>query len=65
MKNVTRQPGLIDIGANLTHDSFDADRIEVMARARKAGITRFIVTGSDAVHSRRALELAREYPGVI
>ncbi|HEV2332225.1 MAG TPA: TatD family hydrolase [Gammaproteobacteria bacterium] len=65
MTDVTRHPGLIDIGANLTHDSFDADRAEVMARARKAGVTRFIVTGSDAAHSRRALELAGEHPGVI
>ncbi|HEU5398574.1 MAG TPA: TatD family hydrolase [Gammaproteobacteria bacterium] len=65
MTDVTRRPGLIDIGANLTHDSFDADRTEVMARARKAGVTRFIVTGSDAAHSRRALELAREHPDVI
>ena len=67
MTDVTRRPlgGLIDIGANLTHDSFDADRVEVMARARSAGITRFIVTGSDAAHSRKSVELAREYPGVI
>ena len=57
--------GLIDIGANLTHDSFDADRVEVMARAKAHGVERFIVTGSDAAHSRRSLALARSYPGVI
>ena len=67
MTDVTRHPtgGLIDIGANLTHDSFDADRAEVMARAQSAGVHRFIVTGSDAAHSRRSLELARAHPGVI
>lgn len=64
MTDVTRRPaGLIDIGANLTHDSFDADRTEVLARAQAAGVTRFIVTGSDASHSRKALALSREYPG--
>ena len=67
MTDVTRRPpgGLIDIGANLTHDSFDADRDAVIARAHGAGVGRFIVTGSDAQHSRRALALARAYPGVI
>ena len=57
-------PGLVDIGANLTHDSFDADRTEVITRARAAGITRFVVTGSDAAHSRKAIELCKEYPGL-
>lgn len=56
---------LIDIGANLTHDSFDADRAGVIARAQAHGVSRFIVTGSDAAHSRRSLELACEYAGVI
>ena len=67
MTDVTRRPPdrLIDIGANLTHDSFDADRTEVMARAHAAGVTRFIVTGSDAAHSRKSLGLARQHPGVI
>ena len=39
---------LIDIGANLTHDSFDADRDEVIARAAAVGVTRMIVTGASA-----------------
>jgi TatD DNase family protein len=30
---------LIDIGANLTHDSFDEDRDAVIDRAAKAGVT--------------------------
>jgi TatD DNase family protein len=67
MTDVTRRPpdGLIDIGANLTHDSFDADRAEVMARAHAAGVSRFIVTGSDAAHSRKSLGLARQHPGIV
>ncbi len=53
---------LIDIGANLTHDSFDADRDEVLARARAAGVVRIVVTGASREGSERALELARAHP---
>jgi len=56
---------LIDIGANLTHDSFDADRDAVIGRAQAAGVAQFIVTGSDVEHSRKALELSRQWPGVL
>jgi TatD DNase family protein len=54
---------LIDIGANLTHDSFDHDREAVLARAREAGVVQMIVTGASREHSPRALELARARPG--
>jgi TatD DNase family protein len=65
MTDVTPSPArLVDIGANLTHDSFDADRAEVIARARRVGVGRFVVTGSDVAHSRRALDLCRDYPGL-
>src|SRR5690349_16802870 len=37
---------LVDIGANLTHDSFDDDRAAVLARAAAAGVRRAIVTGA-------------------
>jgi len=37
---------LIDIGSNLTHDSFAPDRDAVMARALAAGVRRQIVTGA-------------------
>jgi TatD DNase family protein len=55
---------LVDIGANLAHDSFDADRDAVLARARGAGVTRIVVTGSSLDSSRKALELARATPGL-
>ena len=55
---------LIDIGANLTHDSFDRDRAQVIADAQAVGVEQFIVTGASREHSPMALELAREYPGV-
>jgi TatD DNase family protein len=54
---------LIDIGANLTHDSFANDFTDVIARARSAGVTRMIVTGSNVEGSRKAIELAAQYDG--
>lgn len=54
---------LIDIGANLTHDSFDADRDAVLQRARAAGVKRMIVTGACRAHSPKAAILAKTYPG--
>jgi TatD DNase family protein len=56
---------VIDIGINLAHDSFDADRDEVIARALAAGVTQMIVTGSSAASSRSALKLAHSHPGVL
>jgi len=54
---------LIDIGANLTHDSFDHDRDAVLQRARDAGVARMIVTGASREHSPKALALAQAHPG--
>jgi TatD DNase family protein len=56
---------MIDIGCNLTHDSFDADRDTVLARAREAGVVQMIVTGASEEGSRLALELALAHPGVL
>jgi TatD DNase family protein len=56
---------LIDIGANLTHDSFDDDRDEVIRRANDAGVNRFIVTGSSVDDSQAAVALAETMPGKI
>lgn len=53
---------LIDIGANLTHDSFDKDRNRVISRAIDAGVDRFILTGSSAEGSQDAVSLVKEYP---
>ena len=49
---------LIDIGSNLTHDSFNPDRDAVMARALQAGVRRQIVTGADLASSHQAAALA-------
>ncbi len=53
---------LIDIGCNLTHDSFDRDRAEVIEAAVAAGVSRMVVTGASAQGSKAALELARKWP---
>jgi TatD DNase family protein len=53
----------IDIGINLTHDSFDADRGAVLDRAQAAGVVQMVVTGTDAASTRSALELAVAAPG--
>ena len=53
---------LIDIGANLTHNSFDNDLSIVIQNAHLAGISRIIVTGTSIVESVRALELSKSYP---
>ncbi len=53
---------LVDIGLNLTHESFDADRTAVMERAAAVGVSRMLVTGSSIDHSRSALHLARQHP---
>jgi TatD DNase family protein len=56
---------MIDIGANLAHDSFDEDRPEVVQRALDAGVTQLVITGSSNDSNKQALALAREYPGVM
>ena len=53
---------LIDIGANLAHASFDADRDAVLARARAAGVAAMVVTGSTLDDSEKAIALARRFP---
>jgi len=56
---------LIDIGANIAHESFDEDRAEMMQRAAAAGVERIIVTGSSDDSNVRAAELAETSPGVL
>jgi TatD DNase family protein len=55
-------PALIDIGINLGHDSFDADREAVIARARAVGVVQMIITAASTLGSRQAIALARAAP---
>ncbi len=56
---------MIDIGSNLTHDSFAGDLSQVMARARAAGVTRQVVTGADLASSQAAAALAAAHPAAL
>ena len=56
---------LVDIGANLAHDSFDADRDAVLARARAAGVAALVVTGSTITDSEHAIALCRSHPSML
>lgn len=49
---------LVDIGANLTHQSFRGDLEEVIADAKAAGLVHIIITGADLESSQAACELA-------
>jgi TatD DNase family protein len=53
---------LVDIGANLAHDSFDVDRDAVRERASAAGVVAMIVTGSTLDDTDRAIALCRQHP---
>ena len=54
---------LTDICCNLTHESFDSDRGQVLARARAAGVTRFLLAGADLEESRAGAALAARHDG--
>lgn len=56
---------LIDIGVNLAHDSFDADRDAVMQRALAHGVVQMVVTGASEDGTRKAIDLSRAHPGVL
>jgi TatD DNase family protein len=55
----------VDIGINLTHDSYDRDREQVVRRALEAGVTRMVVTGASLESTRAAITLARALPAVL
>ena len=48
---------MIDVGANLTHAAFRDDLPDVLRRARDAGVSAIIVTGTSVEETRKALEL--------
>jgi len=53
---------LVDIGINLTHESYDTDRAAVIANAIAAGVSRMIVTGTSVTASAQAIEIALSQP---
>src|SRR5438067_503841 len=56
---------LIDIGVNLGHAAFRADRPDVVRRAIATGIGVMVVTGTSVRNSQEAADLARAYPGTL
>lgn len=52
---------LIDIGANLGHESFDHDLPAVLQRAADAGIVHQLVTGTTLPASQKALALCQRF----
>jgi len=56
---------LFDTHAHLNSDTFDGKVSEVVGRAKGAGVTGVAVIGIDVATSRRACELAAEFPGYL
>lgn len=56
---------LIDTHAHLWFADFANDLGEVLARAKEAGVEKIIVPGTDLESSKKAVELAKKYPGVL
>ena len=54
---------MFDIGVNLTSSQFAKDRQAVVERARAAGVTGILITGTDLAESREAAELAQQHAG--
>ncbi len=53
---------MIDIGANLSHESFRDDFDAVISRAKQAKIEKLILTGTDVESNQRSIELCQLYP---
>ena len=55
---------MIDTHAHVGRPEFDADRDEVLARARQSGVSWVIEAGTDEASCRAAIALAQRVPGV-
>ena len=53
---------LVDVHAHICDPGFDADRAEVLERARRAGVAALVAVGEDLSDARKNLELAGKYP---
>ncbi len=54
--------GLVDIGANLTHSSFEHDFLAVIAEAQSAGVQHILLTGTDLETSQASFDFAQRDP---
>jgi TatD DNase family protein len=58
---MSSQRPLTDAHGHLQADRFDADRSEVIARLRTAGMTRLLIPSWSVGSSQAAVEIAREH----
>ncbi|MEI8232191.1 MAG: TatD family hydrolase [bacterium] len=56
---------LVDTHAHLWFEDFSQDLADVLVRAKSAGVEKMIVPGTDLESSKKAIELASKYPGII
>uniref|UniRef100_A0AC35G7T7 Uncharacterized protein n=1 Tax=Panagrolaimus sp. PS1159 TaxID=55785 RepID=A0AC35G7T7_9BILA len=56
---------LVDIGANLGHPSYKKDLDDVLERAKKAGLSKIMITGTSEELSKEAEKLVSKYPGFL
>ena len=59
---MTSPTSLVDIGINLAHDSFDADRDAMIERAARVGVHHLLITGSSIASTRVAIDVVRKNP---
>ena len=53
---------LVDIGINLSHDSYAADRDAVIQRAAAHGVVQMVITGASLESTQHAIDLTRSAP---
>jgi TatD DNase family protein len=56
---------LFDTHAHLDDSRFDADRSEVILRAKQAGLVRIVTIGIDVETSSASVDLAKQYPEIL
>lgn len=54
---------MFEIGINLTSNQFDKDRADVVERAKEAGLSGMLITGTSLEESLEAQQLAAQYAG--
>ncbi len=57
--------GLVDSHCHLDAAEFDADRDQVVARARQAGVAAMVLPAVERANFETVLELSRRYPGCV